>query len=82
MRNVERIDPIIDELRNIWKANPDWRFGQLVSNVFGEIMHKNNVRDMFFPEDKFWLEELKKYAESHSIYNYGQDLLKEKKNED
>lgn len=34
-RNPERIDPILELLREEWHAHPDLRFGQLVVNLFG-----------------------------------------------
>lgn len=33
MRNPDRIDPIVDRLREAWKANPDLRLTQLVWNL-------------------------------------------------
>lgn len=76
MRERSRIHKIINLLADIWDANPDWRFGQLISNVVGEIMHEYNIADMFFPEDDLWLQALEKYKRNHSIFNYGQNLLK------
>jgi len=41
MREVERIDRILENFSNIWKAYPDLRFGQLVvilykkADIFG-----------------------------------------------
>jgi hypothetical protein len=32
MRDPERIDPILEELRKIWKKNPDYRLGQMLVN--------------------------------------------------
>lgn len=61
MRNPERIDRITEKLTEIWKIVPDWRFGQLISNVMGSIMYDNNKQDMFFPEDVFWERELENY---------------------
>jgi len=54
MRDPERIDIIIEELRACWKRNPDMRFGQLVYclNLSGE-------EDFFYPEDDLWLEWIK-----------------------
>lgn len=61
MRDIHRIKPIMEELTAIWEENPDWRFGQLVSNVLGEVMKKYNISDMFFPEDDFWLNGIREY---------------------
>lgn len=47
MRNPERIKEFCNELAEIWEANvPQWRFGQLICNVFGTLN-----------EDPFFLEE-------------------------
>ena len=38
MRDPERIEPFMTEIGKLWKENcPDWRFGQLIENVFGEM---------------------------------------------
>lgn len=37
MRNPNRIDDFCDKLKSYWKIVPDWRFGQLICNVFGEM---------------------------------------------
>lgn len=79
MRDPQRIEEIMNEITEIWKANPDWRFGQLISNIMGEVMHNEKISDMFFPEDRVWLKGFQNYRECHSIYNYGQNLLKEEK---
>lgn len=56
MRNPERIPKIIKELEEFWKQNPDWRLGQLISNLSYELMGDN---DPFFIEDEKLLELLK-----------------------
>ena len=45
MRDIRRIDRILEVLGDYWKLVPDWRLGQLISNVFG-----NN--DIFYLEDE------------------------------
>lgn len=60
MRNPERIDEFCLELARIRKTQvPDWRFGQLVSNVSGQM--ESEGKDIFFPEDEEMLLYLKKY---------------------
>lgn len=50
MRDAERIEPFCQELARLWVTYvPDWRFGQLISNLFGHIV--GNGRDPFFPEE-------------------------------
>lgn len=51
MRDINRIDKFCTELANVWKkCCPDWRFGQLMCNVLGQM--GANGRDPFFPEEK------------------------------
>lgn len=53
MRDPERIDRIIDLLREHWHNYPQYRLGQLVSNLLGP-----GPQDVFFPEDDVWEEKL------------------------
>lgn len=47
MRKPDRIDRFCMQLATIWKEEvPDWRFGQLICNVFGSM-----GIDPFFPEE-------------------------------
>ena len=46
-RNIDRIDGYLARLGAIWKAVPDWRFGQLMCNLLGAA-----GMDPFFPEDE------------------------------
>lgn len=50
MRDPARIDRFCNELKAIWHCVPDWRFGQLMSNMLGFFVHSTG-RDIFFPED-------------------------------
>lgn len=57
MRKIERIEPFMKELAKIWKEEcPDWRFGQLMSNVLNSF-----DIDPFFIEEDEMLERFKKY---------------------
>lgn len=53
MRDINRIDPFLKELGLLWKKNPDLRFGQLIYIIADEI-----GRDIFFPEEKEWLNKI------------------------
>ena len=60
MRNPDRIYKFCNELANIWAIKcPDWRFGQLVMNVLGEM--QAGGRDPFFPEEEEMMKFFKKY---------------------
>ncbi len=60
MRDKKRIRKFCNELANIWENNvPDWRFGQLICNVFGEMAGEK--RDPFFPEEDEMIRFFKKY---------------------
>lgn len=43
MRDVNRINDFCNRLAAVWSQVPDWRFGQLVSNILGP--------DPFYIED-------------------------------
>lgn len=49
MRDPDRIDKFLRGLSECWKKVPDWRFGQLMVNVLGNMQATG--RDPFFPED-------------------------------
>lgn len=58
MRDIDRIDSILDRLKTLWKRNPDLRLGQLILNV---------LRDptLYYIEDEQLIEVLEK------VYNQG-----------
>lgn len=60
MRDPKRIDEFCNELARMWHKVPDWRFGQLISNVLGDYQTKTK-RDIFFPEDDELLDFFKRY---------------------
>jgi len=35
MRDPNRIDEFCEQIKRTWHHFPDWRFGQLVANIFG-----------------------------------------------
>ena len=57
MRDVNRIDVVLNEIKNIWKKYPDLRLGQLICNV---------VRDpaLYYIEDDKLIEALKELYEN------------------
>ena len=48
MRNPNRIDKFCDELKTIWNQVPDWRFGQLISNITANF----DGASLFYMEDE------------------------------
>lgn len=44
----DRIDPIIEHLRSVWKQNPHFRLGQLIVN----ISSFTDKSDIFYISDK------------------------------
>jgi len=56
MRDPKRIEPILELLKEAWNLVPDWRLGQLVSNLLG-----NGPQDVFHPEDEDWEKLLKEF---------------------
>jgi len=60
MRDIKRIRKFCNELASVWETScPDWRFGQLVMNVLGDM--QGSGRDPFFPEEDEMIEYFKKY---------------------
>ena len=60
MRDPQRIRKFCNQLATLWERVPDWRFGQLMSNVLGAFV-ADTKRDIFFPEDDELLEFFEKY---------------------
>ena len=50
MRDINRLDNFYNELKEIHKELPDWRFCQLIMNFFGWFYEKYH-RDAFYIED-------------------------------
>lgn len=57
MRNPDRIPDFCNRLAEVWKEFPDWRFGQFIVNVFGDL-----GRDPFFIEDDKMIEIFEDYV--------------------
>ena len=64
MRSPDRIKPFLERLEKVWLRVPDWRFGQLMSNVLNSMQ-----RDPFFPED----DEMIEYFENYFKKMLGED---------
>ena len=54
MRDVNRIDVILNEIKNIWKKYPDLRLGQLICNVICDPA-------LYYIEDEKLIEVLKEF---------------------
>lgn len=50
MRDPNRIEPIITEIENFWKENPDLRLGQIIANCLRAYDGRLNC-DPFYIED-------------------------------
>ena len=60
MRDIKRIKKFCNDLASIWESKcPDWRFGQLMSNVLGQMQAEG--RDCFFPEEKEMIDYFTKF---------------------
>ena len=56
MRDPKRIDKFCDLLKEIWKRVPDWRFGQLISNLGRQL--EWTPGGFFYAEDEEFMNEL------------------------
>lgn len=66
MRDPKRIDTFCDELKAIWHRVPDWRFGQLMSNMFGEYVGETG-QDIFFTEDNEMMKFFRKFIDKYGV---------------
>ena len=55
MRDSSRIEPFLQKLGELWHCLPDYRFGQLICRLAGEL-----GQDIFFPEENEWLRAIDK----------------------
>lgn len=62
MRDIDRIPEILKELEEFWKQVPDWRLGQVISNLSYDLVGTN---DPFYVKDKDLLELLKQRNEKN-----------------
>ena len=53
LRDPNRIKPFLENLEKLWLRYPDYRFGQLIYLLAGEI-----GQDIFFPEEDDWMEHI------------------------
>ena len=53
MRDVNRIEPMLETIRKIWLEHPDYRLMQLLGNVYG-------ARDPYYIEDEDILSKLER----------------------
>lgn len=51
MRDINRIDSYMARLKRIWKRYPDFRFGQMLMNLLGEVQKEVGM-DLFYVEDE------------------------------
>lgn len=59
MRDPKRIDIILEEVKEVWQAQPDWRLCEVLSNVAARDGW--GIVDLFYLEDDALLTALKKF---------------------
>lgn len=57
MRDINRIDRILDRLKTLWKKYPDLRLGQLILNVI-------NDPALYYIEDEELIDLLEEYYDN------------------
>lgn len=73
MRDPKRIRKFCNRLATVWECVPDWRFGQLMSNMLGQYVHETK-RDIFFPEDDELIKFFESYVNKPSMFNESAEL--------
>jgi hypothetical protein len=61
MRDPERIDEMLDLIREVWQSNPDLRLGQLIVNA--ARMREPAIENIFYIEDGSLAKGLMRYLE-------------------
>lgn len=61
MRDPDRIDDMLDLIREVWQGNPELRLGQLIVNA--ARMHKSTSDNIFYIEDGSLAKGLRHYLE-------------------
>ena len=51
MRDPKRIDEILGKIEKLWKNVPDWRFGQLMFNMFEGVLDTREPRFFHMQDD-------------------------------
>ena len=64
MRDIKRTRKFCNRLAIAWELLPDWRFGQLIMNIFGRM--KSEGKDPFFLEDESMIEYIEQYIEKYT----------------
>ena len=62
MRDINRIDPLLEKLGEAWKKVPDQRFGQFMYNFFYSY-----GKDPFFAEDDEWMVGIQAYIDGKNV---------------
>lgn len=70
MRDINRINPFLEKISELWKLYPDLRFAQVVNM----ITRSGGWSDMFYVEDDRVLEVIDKLIE----YGKGEDIYLER----
>lgn len=59
-RNSNRIESILVQVQRLWKANPDWRLGQLIVNI---AKVSQPCPEVYYLEDDVLSDRLEAYGE-------------------
>ena len=54
MRDITRIEPMLEEIKSVWEQYPDLRLGQLICDIVPEDK-------LYYVEDDMMLEQIKKW---------------------
>ena len=63
MRDINRIDPFLKELGEVWRTCPDMRFGQLISCLIPRQDSENLKSILWNWEEDNWTKALKQFAD-------------------
>ncbi len=64
MRDINRIDPFLQKLGEVWKESPDLRFGQLIMNI-----KQADPSVIWNMEEEQWLEAIEEFSKTKNKNN-------------
>ena len=67
MRDPQRIQKYCNQLADLWRMVPDWRFAQLMINAM-RAFEATYHRDAFYKEDEEFFQFLEKYLTKTSDF--------------
>ena len=71
MRDKNRIQPLMEKLKQCWEITPELTIYELLYNLYHDIPDK---RVLYYQEDDFWMKNMENYKLTHLSNNVNIEL--------